>query len=62
MGREKEGFRNNLERLDVAFPNQELLRGIDVARFLGIDPRTARTRYSIVKGYISKVKLASELS
>ena len=62
MPREKPLFRDNIERLDKVFPNQELLRGVDVAKFLGIDARTARKRFSIVDGYISKTKLASELS
>lgn len=62
MSREKPLFRDNLERLDKVFPDKELLRGVDVAKFLGIDPRTAKARFSFQKGYISKTKLASELS
>ncbi len=63
MAREKEGFRDNLERLDSFFPGQELLNLKDVAKFLGIDPRSAKKFFSFSKfNYISKVLLARELS
>ena len=62
MAREKPLFRDNLERLDQIFPSRELLRKKEVADFLGIDVRTATRRFSFTKNYISKVKLASELS
>ena len=60
--REKELFRDNLERLDRKFPDKELLRQIDVAEYLGIDKRTVKKRYSIDKNGIEKVKLARLLS
>ncbi len=62
MAREKELFRDNLERLDRKFPDKELLRQIDVAEYLGIDKRTVKKRYSIDKNGIEKVKLARLLS
>lgn len=35
--REKEDFRNNLQRIDERFPNKEMLTLSDVAKFTGID-------------------------
>lgn len=62
MPREKELFRDNIERLDKAFPNQEMLRRVDVCKFCGINYRTAEKMFSFKNCYISKAKLASELS
>jgi len=36
MPREKELFRDNLERLDAAFPNKEMLTQKEVSKFTGI--------------------------
>lgn len=71
MAREKELFRFYLERLDATFPGKELLTVSDVCRFCGIGDETAKKFYSFEKKritgrkntyYISKGKLASELS
>lgn len=69
MAREKELHRDNLERLDQFF-TKELLTVKDVSKFCGISDDLARQMFSfrVMKGhgrntyFISKVKLASELS
>lgn len=65
MAREKECFRDNLERLDAKFPDKELLSMAEAERCLGIDRRTIS---KIVGGKIlpgnkiSKVALARAIS
>ena len=36
MGSEKEGFREQLARIDKAFPDKELLSAQEVANWLGL--------------------------
>lgn len=66
MAREKELFRDNLERLDKQFPDKELLNVANVSRFCGLSEERAKQMFAFKKvggrWYISKVKLASELS
>lgn len=63
MPREKESYRDNLERINAAFPDKELLQVKETALFLGIDPRTAKKWFSFsVHGMISKAVLAREIS
>lgn len=62
MAREKESYRDTLERLDNQFPNRELLFQKEVAVYLGVDARTVKNRYGIDKKGITKVKLARLLS
>ena len=62
MPKEKECFRDNLERLDEKFPNKEILTQKDCAEFLGKNKKTIKTRYGIDASGISKVKLARLLS
>ena len=62
MPREKELFRDNLERLDAAFPNKEMLSQKEVSEFTGIGQWTIPKHFSFKNHYISKVKLARELS
>lgn len=67
MPREKECFRDNLQRLDERFPDKELLTKADVVSFLGISSRTMARRaseYGFVprSNHVSKVKLARALS
>lgn len=62
MAREKELYRDNLERLDRKFPDKEFLKLIDIAEYLGIDKRTVKKRYAIGSDGIEKVKLARLLS
>ena len=62
MPREKELFRDNLERLEQKFPEKELLNIKEVSTFCGINYRTAKKRFTFKNNYISKLKFASELS
>lgn len=62
MPREKELYREYVERLDERFPDKEILTQRDCVEFLGIDKRTIKSRYGIAKGGISKLKLARLLS
>lgn len=70
MAREKESYRDNLARLDAAFPAKELLGATEVAVFLGIDRETALTLFNFrakkvrkyYRYYISKCQLAREMS
>lgn len=62
MSREKELFRDNLERLDAAFPNKELLNQNEVSEFTGISKYNITKHFSFKNHYISKLNLARELS
>ena len=62
MSCEKELFRDNLERLDAAFPNKEMLTQKDVSKFTGIGEWTVPKHFSFKNHYISKTVLARELS
>lgn len=62
MPKEKELYRDYIERLDEKFPNKEILTQRDCVDFLGIDKRTVKSRYGIAKNGISKLKLARLLS
>ena len=62
MPREKESYRDNLERISEKFPSQELLTVKDVATFCGLDRRTVARLYSFKSCYISKAVLAREMS
>ena len=62
MSREKEGFRDNLERLDQKFPNTELLNVQDLVGFTGRDRRTVKELFLFKKNYISKVEAARALA
>lgn len=44
--REKECYRDNLERLDRRFPDKECLKQKECAEFLGCSPRTIK-RYDM---------------
>lgn len=43
--REKEGYRDNLERVLEAFPGREVLKPAEVARWLHMDPKTVRKAF-----------------
>lgn len=60
--REKADFRDNLVRLDEKFPGRELLRISEVAEFMGVDRRTVQRRYTFDRCYITKTRLAKEMS
>ena len=66
MAREKELFRDNLERLDKQFPGQELLNVAAVSRYCGLSEERTKQMFEFKKvggrWYISKAKLASALS
>jgi len=62
MPREREGFRDQLERLDAAFPGRELIRKAEIAGWLGIDKRALERNFKMPPGvYISKVAVARML-
>ena len=67
MPREKECFRDYLERLDEKFPDKELLTKAEVVAFLGISPSTMTRKakefgFAPRSNHVSKVKLARALS
>ena len=68
MAREKEMYRDNLERVTVAFPDRELIPLGEVARWLGVPQRklqndkTALIKKFGAKYYMSNVALARWLS
>lgn len=65
MAREKEGFRDNLERLDAKYPDKELLSLSEAARYLGIHRETATKLLNgkmLPGNKISKVTLARVIS
>ena len=59
---EKEGFRDNMERLNEFFPNRELLSITDVVNFTGRDRRTVVKFFNFRNNFISKVEVARTLS
>lgn len=61
MPREKEGFRDNLERLNDFFPNMELLSIQDLIKFTGRDRATVKKYFPFKGSYISKVEAAKAL-
>lgn len=62
MSREKEAYRDNLERIKNIFPNKEILNVKEVSMFCGVDVRTVRKLFDIKNNYISVAKLAREMS
>nr|DAH29617.1 MAG TPA: excisionase [Caudoviricetes sp.] len=63
MPREKEGFRDNLERLDKAFPGKELLNQKDVVVYTGLSPHTVQKYLTPVCGTMyAKVAIAKWLA
>ena len=63
MPREKLSYRDNLERLDEAFPDREMLTVTDVSKFTGVCRRVAKSWFSFNQyNYISKATLAREMS
>ena len=61
MPREKEAFRDQLARLDEAFPGKELLKRGEICTYLGISRDAQRAHYQFVGPFISKVELARRL-
>ena len=63
MPREKESYRDNVERIMAAFPNKEVIKPTELANWLGLDVRTVYKYFPIKKGIgISVAVLARCLS
>lgn len=63
MPREKEAYRDNLERIIEAFPGQEVIKTAQLAKWLKMDIRTVNKNFPIKKGIgISVATLARFLS
>ena len=62
MPREKEAYRDNLERLCEKFPDKELLNVSEVVKFLGVSRRYVEKAYPFKGNKISKATLARILS
>jgi hypothetical protein len=65
MPREKEAFRDNLERIDAMFPGKELLTRADVVRGFGLTRKAVERMLAgrMFDGkYISKAALARLIS
>lgn len=63
MPREKESYRDNLERVHERFPDKECLTISDVQAFTGFGYRHVKKRFEFAKdNTISKAKLARALS
>lgn len=45
MAREKEGFREQLDRLEAAFPKREIIKRAELAQFLGVSVSTVQRRF-----------------
>lgn len=62
MPREKEAYRDNLERLKNVYPDKELLNLKEVSTFCGVDVRTVKKILGTTDKYISIASLARKLS
>lgn len=62
MAREKEAYRDNLERINEAYPDRELLSVTDVSKFVGRCRDWCKRNYPFKSNFISKATLARELS
>ena len=62
MPREKEAFRDNLERLLAFMPEREMLCMKDVSKFTGLDIKTVKKLFTFKNNYVSKASLARQMS
>ena len=63
MPREKEAYRDNLERILEAFPGQEIIKASQLAKWLHMDIRTINKVFPMKEGIgISVATLARWLS
>ena len=63
MPREKESYRDNLERIKEKYPDKEMLRICEVSEFLGIHRRTIKKMFDFNdRNYISVASLARQMS
>lgn len=61
MSLEKPAYRDNLEQLNLYFPNKNLLGYKDLILFTGLSRNAIIRRFKLKDGYISKATLAREL-
>ncbi|MBR3330415.1 MAG: hypothetical protein IKG25_04275 [Mogibacterium sp.] len=64
MSREKAGFRDTIAQLNEMFPDQGMLGKGDVAKFMGVDPRTVSRRgikFNSMTGRVTKADLARQI-
>ena len=62
MSREREGYRDQLERICTVYPGREMLTLKEVAEFCNVCTRTAKTWFSFnLSNMISVVTLAKEM-
>lgn len=63
MPREREGYRENMERLDAAFPGRELIKKVELAGWLGVSTRQLARMLELPPGQlVTKVCIARELA
>ena len=63
MPREKDGYRDNLERINIIVPDRECLKKADIKRITGWSYDTIVKRLKLNKwGEITKADLARQLS
>lgn len=62
MPREKENYRQNLERVKNMFPEKEVLTKSDVVKFSSLTYKTVVKMFPFKGNYISVASLASCLS
>ena len=60
--REKEGFRENLERIDAAFPDKEMLNVSEVSRYTGLDRGKVSADWHKYFSLMGKSKLMSKVT
>lgn len=64
MSREKQGYRETLAALNEMFPDQGMLNKTEVAKFLGVNPRTIQRKklqFNEATGRITKADLARQV-
>ena len=69
MAREKEAYRDNLERIITQFPDKEIITQKEIARWLHMDARTVKNAFPMKGGgtqgatcWISVATLARAMS
>ena len=62
MAREKESYRDNIERISERFPGKEMLTVAEVVVYTGLDRRTVKKLFEFRENYISIAKLARGMS
>ena len=62
MPREKETYRDNLERIIERYPGKEMLNVGEVVAYTGLNRSTVKKLFQFNHNYISIVNLARQLS